>query len=124
MKISAVLATLFAVLSIGCSGSKPGPLVGTWKLDESTGAYKNMPEGKRQRVTAEFKADNTFSFEVKSGEVVNVIEGSYKLEGDKLTMTPSTQNGKAAKEPPLTVTLAKDKKSFDMPQGAGRIVKQ
>jgi uncharacterized protein (TIGR03066 family) len=123
MKIKLVLA-LFVGLAIGCSPGKDSPMVGRWKLDETTGAYKSLPEDHRQKVDVEFKRDETFTFKVKGGDKTEEIAGTYKLDGTKLTMTPTQENGKPTNEKPITVEISKDFKSFDMPLSAGKIVKQ
>ena len=123
MKTKLLLA-LLAFLAIGCSTGTLSPMVGHWKLDETTGAYKSLPEDNRQKVDVEFKRDETFTFKVKGGDRTEEIVGTYKLDGTKLTMTPTQENRKPTNEKPITVEVSKDFKSFDMPQSAGKIVKQ
>ena len=92
-------------------------------MDVNRPPLKDMPEGRRPRVDVEFKDDGSFTFVVQRGERKDEIFGKFKLEGDKLTMTPALEDGKPTNEKPITVTLSKDKRSFSMPEGAGTIVK-
>lgn len=123
MKANSFLLVLLAALCIGCAGSS-NPMVGNWIADTTKPPMKDMPEAIRPKVNVQFKDDGSFTFTVKRGEQSDEIAGKYKLEGDKVTMTPVVENGKATKEKPITVTLDKEKRSFQMPDGAGTIVKQ
>ena len=123
MKSPSFLVILLAALCIGCAGSS-NPMVGNWVVDTTKPPMKDMPEAMRPKVNVQFKDDDSFTFTVKRGGESDEIAGKYKLEGDKLTLTPVVENGKPTKEKPITVTLDKDKRSFQMPDGAGTIVKQ
>lgn len=68
---------LCAVAVVGCA--KPDPLIGTW-----TGQIQTM------EFTMNFKADKTYEMGMSNAaqKVKITLNGDYKREGDKLTMTP------------------------------------
>lgn len=72
--------------------------------------------------TAEFK-DGKFKMKIALGEFSEEVEGTYKLEGNTLTITPTKEGGKPSRDKPETTTLADDMKSFELPDGV-KMVKQ
>ncbi len=115
---------IFAVLTIclaitGCGSSDP--MAGTWKLEVSEDMKKLMGDNSPTS-TAVFK-DGTVKLTMAMGTRTEELEGTYKLEGKTLTITPTKEGGKPSNDKPETITLADDMKSFDMPGGV-KMVKQ
>jgi hypothetical protein len=121
--VPAMLGLLFVV---GCGASNPA--VGTWKLQMSEDMKKNMPPGAAEpNVTAEFKADNTFSISADFMGQKKTGSGTYTVEEKTIKMKTTMEDGKAASNPKEeSVTLSEDGKSFDLPGsgGMGKMVKQ
>lgn len=117
----ALLALLCLFVVTGCGSSNP--MVGTWKLMLNEDVARVMPADQKPDVTVEFKGDNTFRVDMKMGERAQNVEGTYKLEGKTLTMHQTKEDGKPSDETE-TATLSDDMKSFEMPGGMGKIVKQ
>ncbi len=113
---------LFTLILIGCGSSNP--MVGTWKLQMDEAMTKSMPANMKPDVNVEFKADNTFAIKMKIGDRNDDMEGTYKLDGKTLVMTQTKEGGKPSTDKPATATLSEDMKSFDMPGGMGKVVKQ
>jgi uncharacterized protein (TIGR03066 family) len=87
------------------SGRAPAPakepsnkekLVGTW-------APAKAPEGAPE-ATIEFTKDGKLTVTAKVGEKTITLEGTYKLDGDKLAVTMKGPDGKEKEE---TVTITK-----------------
>jgi len=123
MKSSLVCLILVLCSIIGCGGSSD-PMVGTWKLQPNPEVQSKMPAGESFDATVEFKADKTFTVNMAIGSRKDELEGTYTLDGKTLTMTTTKEGGKPSNEKPETVTLSDDMKSFEMPGGIGKIVKQ
>lgn len=123
MKLRLFICALVAYALAGCSGGGD-PMVGTWKLKLDDAVASKMPAGESVDTTVEFKADKTFAVDMKMGSRSQKIEGNYTLEDKKLTMTATKEDGKPSNDKPEVVTLSDDMKSFDMPGGLGKIVKQ
>lgn len=125
-KLMLVLVFCISLLLVGCS--KPDPMVGTWKMSLDDTLAKQLPKGMQMpTATLEFKADKTFTVTTVAAGKTSSMDGTYKLEGKSLTMTVANMEGKPAPEQmkkPETVTLSEDMKSFDMPGGMGKVVKQ
>lgn len=89
---------LCVLLLAGCGESLEKKLAGTWKVDVSkssvTGdkiksdAEKKMAMAMLSTVSVTLKEDKTFSM-----TVVFPIEGTWRLDGNKLTLTPTTKPG-------------------------------
>lgn len=123
MKKTLALFVIVMTALIGCSKASD-PMVGTWKLQVDEAIASKMPAGEKIEVTVEFKADKTFAVHSTMGSRHDDIEGTYTLEGKTLTMTTTKEDGKPSSDKPETVTLSEDMKSFEMPGGDGKIVKQ
>lgn len=149
LKLKVVIPTLIAlVMAIGCGSSDTAAattttgggttgtttppkatnaMVGAWKLNVTPEMMKGAPAGaKAPEVMMNFKDDNTFEASVKLGTTESKASGTYKLEGNKLTLDTKMDDGKESKSPPETVELAADMKSFDLPNsnGMGKMIKQ
>ncbi len=95
---SVALLLLCVLLLAGCGESLEKKLAGTWKVDVSkssvTGdkiksdAEKKMAMAMLSTVSVTLKEDKTFSM-----TVVFPIEGTWRLDGNKLTLTPTTKPG-------------------------------
>jgi len=102
-------------------------MVGTWKLELSEAAKKQMPASVAPPdITVEFKQGGTFAANVKMFGKENKAERTYTLTDKSLTMITKTEDGKPSTEKPETVTLSDDMKSFEVPNsaGMGKMVKQ
>ena len=99
-------------------------MVGTWKLQVAEAVASKMPAGEKLDATVDFKADKTFKVDMNMGSRHQTIEGTYTLEGKTLTMTSTKEDGKESHDKPEVATLSDDMKSFEMPGGVGKIVKQ
>lgn len=103
-------------------------MVGTWKLQMDESALKEMPAGmKAPEMTLEFKGDGTVTGSFVMGEMKSTMSGTYSLEGKKLTMKVTHEDGKPSdggKED--VITLSDDMKSFELPGAGpqGKMVKQ
>lgn len=101
----------FSLALVGCSG-KEKQVEGKWKVDTSklptsasTGAAaKSMFSG----ISLEFKADSTFSAVIGA----TAEEGTWTVDGNTVTMTPSSTSGVPSNHPPGTATLSDDGKSL------------
>lgn len=123
MKLRLFIVALVAYVLAGCSGGGD-PMVGTWKLKLDDAIASKLPAGEKMEATVEFKADKTFAVDMNMGSKSQKIEGNYTLEGKTLTMTATKEDGKPSSDKPEVATLSDDMKSFDMPGGVGKIVKQ
>lgn len=104
---------LFAGL-VGCSKGDPTNPVGTWNLDTSAlleemkknpnykaddPMTKQMEEAlKKMKVTMVVNADNSFTGTAEGMGNKSTAKGTWKLEGDKLTMTTTEEDGKPKSE--------------------------
>jgi len=127
MKLKTLVPALLGLmLVVGCGAGNP--VVGTWKLQMSDDVKKNIPAGTTPpSVTAEFKADNTFTITADFMGQKQSGSGTYTVEEKTLKLKTTMENGKAATNPrEETVTLSEDGKSFDLPGsgGMGKMVKQ
>jgi uncharacterized protein (TIGR03066 family) len=122
MKLSPIFILIALLALIGCS--KPDPMVGTWQLQMDPAINSQLPSSQKISATVEFRADKTFTVDLNLGSRKEQLEGTYTLEGKTLTMTPTKENGKPSSDKPEVVTLSDDMKSFEMPGGMGKIVKQ
>lgn len=102
-------------------------MVGTWKLQISDEAKKLMPASAEPTIVFDFKGDGKMTATIEGGGQKNSMEGTYTLVEKALTLTTTSENGKAPKSStPVTVNLSDDMKSFEMPgmMGMGKLVKQ
>lgn len=93
-------ALLSILLPVGC-GKKDAGLSGTYR------ASPPVPDW-----TITFQHDGTFESKSTGG----VVNGTYRLDGTKLTVTTTEVNGKPVQgnhTEPRTATLSEDGKSFD-----------
>ncbi len=94
-KTLSVLAVLCLLVTFMASCAS-NPLVGKWSVD--TGAVA---------VTAEFKTDGTYAVATSSGIVqVTVSEGTYKVNGNKLSLNDGSETEFSIQNNKLYVTLA------------------
>lgn len=130
MKLTHVLCAVAALLAAGCAslGGSDNPMVGTWKMEADAKALEQLPPGaKAPEMTMEFKGDGTFTARMSGiSSSDSNAEGTYKLEGNTLTLTLTKEDGKPSNDKPEAVVLSEDKKSFAIPgsDGMGKMVKQ
>jgi uncharacterized protein (TIGR03066 family) len=99
LKLWAPLAVVCLVAAVGRADEKDYPklLVGKWeviKADEGT-----VPKG----AVIEFAAEGKVKYTGKKGDMIEMRAGTYKLAGDKLTVTVKEEE----KEKTHTVTITK-----------------
>lgn len=126
--LAAFLSVLSLSLVVACGGGNAA--VGTYTLDTDAvkasvqEMFKDMPGGGKEMVdgmtkdmqgTIELKADGTASMDQKGGPSAGTTQGTWKLEGDKVSMTAKD---KAGKETTLTGTLAGKVLTLDLPEMA------
>lgn len=103
--ILAVLAGVVVVVGTSNAADKvdPAKLVGTWELAKSD--EENAPKG----ATIEFTKDNKIiiAFDANGKEIK--LEGTYKVDGDKLTVKLSLPGGKDNEDTDTIKTLTDDK---------------
>ena len=112
MKRACLFAALLAILlPVGCGKTGAG-LSGTYKGQSS------MPAGD---ATITFQDDGTF----EGKNPAEVVKGTYKLEGRKLTITMTEVNGEPPQfiMEPATATLSDDGRSIST-EGAHQFTKQ
>lgn len=129
MKQLAALLIAFVAMS-GCGGGA-GSVVGKWKGSiESGGAKKDDPAGKLAQafgdmmgaaISFEFKSDKTFT-----GSIIFPIEGTYTVEGNKVSLKVEKMAGMAPKagdannDKPLVFTIAPDGKTMSAKDETGK----
>ncbi|OHB76707.1 MAG: hypothetical protein A2Z34_05510 [Planctomycetes bacterium RBG_16_59_8] len=128
---------LVAVIAImGCGKGDPTNPVGSWNLDASAAMNeakkapeyeKQMKEGgeaaaammkmmeemfKTMKMTLDIKADNSFTVTMEAMGKKSSAKGTWKLAGEKLTMTTTEEDGKAKDSPDNKDLTFKDGKLF------------
>ncbi|MHB8637852.1 MAG: hypothetical protein ACYC96_15415 [Fimbriimonadaceae bacterium] len=102
------LALVFAVVSLACGCGKPAAdVIGKWHVDPTAFAdadpqYAATSAKFAEALTLEFKADKTFAG--------TVLQGTYAVSGNTVTLTPTGPG--AASEKPAQATLSNDGQSL------------
>jgi uncharacterized protein (TIGR03066 family) len=116
LRLSAILAACFAFLALTATANaddkavNKDKIVGTWQVTKSAGG---LPGDSILQFTKEGKLKITISVPVKSKDNKKTtqsvtIEGTYKVEGDKLSIALK-QGAKESKET-MTIKTLTDKK--------------
>jgi hypothetical protein len=117
----------------GSTGSAPeakpavaaNAMVGTWKMEISAEAMKAAPKGtKAPEMSMTFKEDGTFDGKANFMGEDSTVSGTYTIKDKAVKMVTKLENGKPSKSPNMDATLAADMKSFDLPGGMSKMVKQ
>jgi uncharacterized protein (TIGR03066 family) len=97
-----------AVLAVGAAAADDkkvdgGKLVGKWELTKSTDP--NAPKG----ATVEFTKDNKVTVVIEFNGKKTELAGTYKVDGDKLTVKMKTPDGKEEEDTDTIKELSDDK---------------
>jgi uncharacterized protein (TIGR03066 family) len=97
-----------AVLVVGAASADDkkfdaAKLVGKWELTESTD--ENAPKG----ATVEFTKDNKVTVTLDFGGKKLELMGTYKVDGEKITVTMKTPDGKEESDTDTIKELSDDK---------------
>ena len=135
MKIALIALVALAIALLGCSGATEKKIVGKYK------AQLTMPEGKKDDPSAPMAKGfaealvGSMSLEIKEGKAFTMtamgfpIEGTWTLNGDKLTLTPTKVMGMDPKtaskdstsksDEPMELTVSSDGKTLMPTKKAG-----
>ncbi|MEQ1821130.1 MAG: hypothetical protein ABL949_01335 [Fimbriimonadaceae bacterium] len=142
--VAAVIAAMCCVPGCGSSSTAPSAatgstgstpeakpaveanaMVGTWKMEISAEAMKGAPKGtKAPEMSMTFKEDLTFDGKANFMGKDSTVSGTYTIKDKAVKMVTKMENGKPSKSPDMDATLAADMKSFDLPGGMSKMVKQ
>lgn len=145
--LTVLVALVAATVLSACGGdTSPGDLAGTWKVDGAalkkeflaSETAKQIPEAMRGGIadaigasdyTVAIKADGTWTSSGKMGQNDQNEKGTWKLDGNKITVTVTHEDGKEIKDGDVyegtvdgDVITAKSKKQADAP--AVRLLRQ
>lgn len=116
--MSKVVFLALLLLSLVLAGCSSSPMVGTWKLqvpEALATAAKSMGKGDSLNAEVVFASDGKFSLKGLGAGKSGQMEGTYTLEGKKVTLKFEKMDGTAITEDqmkPETAELSEDGKSF------------
>lgn len=125
-----VYALLAVMAAFGCASN---PLVGTWQMklsDQQQAQIRQLEQlgGGKQielpTMSMTFHGDGTCAMTMTMGGKTESAKGTYKMDGNSVTVTPTEANGKkleGKEAAPATFTLSSDKKTLEGDMGGDKI---
>ena len=141
MKTMRILTAVTALLTVSAFAAVPN-VVGAWngkiKFDMARILAKAKPENREMikkslasankfKLGLNLKQNHTFTLTITGGPAKQPVkgEGTWTMQGNKLTMLQTKQNGKPVqKKTPQVLTVANNGRSMDMviPGGQGKMI--